>query len=64
MNLDFNIGACSAKAVLLDGGDRPVAVVGARRAESFQPRAAFAALFVKGRARWRRLAFFAKEISQ
>jgi len=80
MNLDFNIGARRAKAVLFGGDDR--LVVGAVasgetraatanapcqrdwRIATFQPEAARAATFVASSARRRRLAPFAKEISQ
>ncbi len=82
MNLDFDIGARRAKAILLDGDDRMAAVASAaltgqmrsatpiavckrdRRCETFQPEAAHAATFVASSARPRRLAPFAKEISQ
>ena len=80
MNLEFNIGARSAKAVLFDGDDRLVVGTGRsgetraatanaprkrnRRIATFQPEAARAATFTASSARWRRLAPFAKEISQ
>ena len=77
MSLDFAIGACSVKAVLLDGDDRGVAAAGCRaiarrtriawrrawRVETSGPTRA-AATFTASRAHRRRLAPIAKEISQ
>jgi hypothetical protein len=77
MSLDFGIGACSAKAVLFGGDDGFVDGAGAtrramanalckrgRRVATFQPEAARAVTVTASSARWRRLAPFAKEISQ
>jgi hypothetical protein len=80
MNLEFDIGARRVKGILLGDDDRLVAGAGLsgetrgaaanavrerdRRVATFQPEAAHAAAFTASSARWRRLASFAKEISQ
>jgi hypothetical protein len=80
MSLEFDIGARRAKALLFDDNERLVVGAdlssGTRaatanalckrdtRIAAFEPEAARAASFTASSAGWRRLARFAKEISQ
>lgn len=62
MNLEFHIGAPRVTAVPLGGALADA--VPRRRIQARQPAAAPAAAFTASSAVWRRLAPFAKEISQ